>query len=141
MDERQTSRHMVKVFDLNRNPGIDEMLKEEQAKDPKVTSIVTVGRWGMVETPKGAYFLTDDGVGQAGPSDRLTVEFHRRMGETNGSNQFSFEPFPFASATFTLDECKACLTGEELTLDKFIGLGRRKDDNYATWAKALDQAT
>jgi hypothetical protein len=133
---RQKSKHLVKVFDPNRDPSVIERLKAEQKADPTVVSIEPLGRWGMIETSSGTYFLTDEGVGSAKPDTSLAIDFYRHQQEANGGK--TFEVIPFARATFSLAEIKACATGEVVSLDQFIrSFGSRLEANFEAWEKAL----
>jgi len=131
--ERKTSKHIVTVFDPNRDPSVPGALNEAIQKDARVSGLKAPTRLGLVKTDKGTYWLDDEGCGSTKTveSRGCPVEFHREF--VDGS----FEPFPNATATFSLEECLACATGETLTLDKFIGFGRRKDENFATWEAQL----
>ena len=135
--ERKTSQHVVRVFDPNRNPIVAEMLKAEQAKDLKVKAISCYSRPGMVKTPAGTFCLDAEGVGDSKPLEQECYEalFFRSFSNEDGTTEH--EVIPFVSAFYSLAECFACLTGEELTLDLFIGHGRRKDANFEAWQKAL----
>jgi hypothetical protein len=134
--DRKTSRFTVKVFDPNRDPSVAEMLKAEMAKDARVTGIRAPGKFAMVTTAKGTFWLDDEGVGDTRSIETqgCPVQFYRTLTPNH------FEVIPFATAKYSLDECKACVTGEEVTLDKFIGYGRRKDGNFEQWEAALEKA-
>ena len=135
---RNPSKHEVKLFDPNRDSSVAEMLGDEQKRNPKITSVQAHGRFGLVRTPKGTYALTDEGVGPGRTIDKLgiPVSFWRHFDETLGRPYF--EAAPFATATFSLADCEACLTGETMTLDKFIGeFGSRLDRNFESWERVL----
>ena len=130
--DRKTSRFTVKVFDPNRDPSVAEMLKAEMEKDARVVGIRAPGKFGLIATAQGTFWLDDEGVGNTRKieSEGCPVEFYRSL--VGG-----FEVIPFATAKYSLEECKACETGEVMSLDKFIGAGGRKDENYARWESFL----
>ncbi len=132
--DRQQSKHEVVVFDPNRDPSVATELAVEIQKDPTVIAIKATRCLGMVKGPQGTYWLDNEGCGSKNTIETrgCPVEFHREF--VGGS----FEPIPFSTATFRLDECQACETGEKMTLDKFIGTGKRKDANFAEWEKILN---
>ena len=132
MNNRTPSKHMVVVFNPNNDPSVAQMLAAEQAKDPKVRSINCASRMGMITTTAGTFWLDDEGCGSSEPFEKNGCEmsFYRNL-------EGAIEVFPFANAVFSLEECKACATGEVVRLDEFIGYGRRKDANLAEWEKAL----
>ena len=134
--ERKTSQHIVRVFNPNLDPSVAEMLKAEQAKNPKVSNISCHNRLGLISTPKGTFCVDAEGCGPWEPVETagFSVDFYRELLEDGGKG---IEIVPFATAKFSLDELKATLTSEELTLDKFVGQGRRKNENYTEWEKAL----
>ncbi len=134
--DRKTSRFTVRVFDPNRDPSVAQMLASEIQKDGRVTGMRCRGRLGMVQTAKGTFWLDDEGVGDARRmEDRgCPVQFYRDL--VGGS----FEAIPAFTATYSLEECRACETGEAVALDRFIGAGRRKDANFEQWEAALELA-
>lgn len=128
---RNPSQHIVKVFDPNRDPSVAEMLKEEQDKDQKVTSVRAHGRFGLVQTSRGTFALNDDGIGPGRSIDErgIPVPFYRHFDERPGHD--SFEPTNFATATYSLADCEATLTGETMLLDQFIRtFSAQHDRNY-----------
>lgn len=138
-NERQPSKHTVILFDPNKDASVAEALKAEQKRDPKVVGIKAVGEFGLVETPKGVFFLDSDGVGEENAVTTVPVEFYRHFKEADGST--SFEPIPFATARFSVQECKALKVGEKplhLFIKKF---GFRLEANYNMWETFLNSQT
>lgn len=134
MSNRKQSIHIVKVFDPRREPTLPDILKAEQAKDPKVTAIrAEYNRLGLVSSPKGTFWLDEEGVGGKDTVEKngCSICFYRSFAE-------GFDVIPFASAKYTLEECLACATGETLRLDEFIRNGSRMDDNFETWERLLE---
>ncbi len=132
---RKQSTHIVKLFDPNKDPSVAEALKAEQARDPSVTAVLAEGKFGLVRTEKGTFGLTDEGEGSRTPLEKrgIAIPFTRDTGT-------AFECTPFATATYSLADCEACLTGEEQRLDEFIrSFGDRLDRNFEAWERALSQ--
>jgi hypothetical protein len=135
---RTQSGHVVRVFDPNRDPSVKEMLAQEQAKDPKVVAIKAHERYGLVATPKGTFALHSEGIGPRRPIDKMgmPVGFHRHFVDEPGRQ--SFECGAFATATYALADCEACLTGESLRLDEFVSAASfRNDRNFEAWEALL----
>ena len=137
--DRRTTKFVVRVFNPNIDPSVAENLKAEQVKDPTVSAINCPSRLGMVETPKGTFWLDPEGCGGAKPLEEegCSLEFHR---EHIRDGKGSFECIPFAKSIYSLAECKACATGELISLERFIGSGHRKDANFEDWFTALSKA-
>lgn len=115
-EPRKACQHVVRVFDPNNDPSVAENLKKEQGNDPRVTGIRCKGRFGLVETPKGTFCLDDTGFRNnklVGVDDPVAFNFYREMPD-------GIEDRPFARASFSLEECMAMLTGEEIPLREFV---------------------
>ena len=135
---RQHSKHVVRVFDPNRDPSVADMLRQEQARDPKVVAVKAHARYGLVATPGGTFCLDSEGCGPRREIDSkgMPIDFHRYFVDEPGRSQF--EAGPFATATYSLADCEACLTGESLRLDEFVSSRSfRNDRNFAAWEEVL----
>lgn len=134
--DRKVSKHMVVVFNPMNDPSIPEQLKAEQAKNPKVTGLMTpYNRLGLVETPKGTFCIDTEGVGDSNPIDATGVEFLFFRMFADG-----WEAAHFAKATYSLADCKACATGDVVPLHEFVETGKaRKEENYQQWDKFFDE--
>lgn len=140
---RTPSNIVVFGFDPMKDPSVPEMLKAEQVKNPEVERIYCHGAWGMVETPKGVFCLTTEGVGPSKPINEtgVVVDFYREY-KPNDKGLRAFEPVPFARATYSLKDVIACATGVHKRLDEFVDtFGARKESNYTEWERALTEAS
>lgn len=129
---------MVRVFDPNREPSVAGMLKQEQARNSTVVAVHAHSRYGLVSTPKGVFCLHDEGVGAGRPINKMgaPIQFYRKYAES--SDHIKFDKEPFATAIYSVAECEACLTGEELRLDEFIAArSDRHERNLASWERIL----
>ena len=138
---RTTSKHIVRVFNPNRDPSVAEMLKLEQAADARVVEVIARGHYGLVTTPAGTFCLNYEGKGPRRPINKMGVpiEFFvsRKVVEQPVYEKFEFTLL--ATATYTLAECEAYLTGESLRLDEFIleQPSNKYDQQFEAWEKLL----
>jgi len=126
---------MVVVFNPMNDPSVAENLKAEQKKNPKVVELYShPGLMGLIETPKGTFCIDCEGVGDENSIDKngVKVHFYRKLED-------GFEVMPFATATYSLADCKACAVGDPISLHEFIEHGKtRKEENYQQWNTFLD---
>ncbi len=112
MGMKATTQTVAKVVDLSTNPGVIERLRAEQATDPSVTGLHSP-RMAIVTGEKGTYAVLDNG------------SFYRNQLETGPilvglQLYYNDKPNKLLTATFTGDEIKAGLTGEEIPVGEFV---------------------
>jgi len=106
----------VKIFDPNRDPSVAGQLKAKHEADPSVTGLATLAVLGLVETPKGTFWLDSDGYGGLKPVETRPVEIEYywvRDDKTMSVCEMV--------ARFNLTDCRGCLTGETKSLHEFLG--------------------
>jgi len=135
MYTRTTSKHQVHVLDLNKSESIAKLWKAEQEKDPTVVKLnPDCGtKLGLIKTNAGTFLLDAEGCGNSVPVNTLlglSIYVSR-------NREGSFEIIPFTSVLLNFEELQACETKEVVTLDKFVGAGRRLESNYNDWEDFL----
>lgn len=137
MSDRTPSKHMVVVFDLEKNPDVLGVLKTLQHKDKRITRLFCHGKMGTITTPNGILVINDSGIGEHTPVQKLAVEFYREFAKGDGKVDCDLSPYD--TAFFSLAEIEAAKTGEVVPLHEFVGDGDWKNGNYEAWRVFLDQ--
>ena len=138
MREPRNSSVIVKILDLSLVEK--QALEKAQQENPDVVSVKTSLRVGIVETAKGTFLLTDEGVGpelplEAPKHDPMDILFYR---ETKTEKGHTSDIFPYVSLSMKKDVVVTLPVIATEKLGDFIRtFGMRLECNYQTWDEVL----
>lgn len=139
-DERAESNIQVKVIDLSglEKKAFDSLQIKEYNKE--LESVTCFGKWGYVETSKGLYLISNEGIGDSKPiSDANPAEFEFSK-NWNRDGERSSEFLPCIGYRLNEAEVRELPVKEVVTLDKFIRtFGSRLEVNYSLWQNHLNR--
>ena len=140
-EERAKSKIQVKVLDLSglEKQAFDSVQSKNYNKDLD-SMRVEDGAWGYVETSKGTYLISSEGVGDKNPISEDNPACFEFSKEFNRNGERSFELSPCIGFKLDEIELKQIPVKEVVTLDSFIrSFGTRLEHNYLLWQDHLNK--